>query len=180
MAMSDFTSRLICCFSAPGKASNRTAAMPRTELGGRYNLRTLDEADIARHSNAFVEASVNWSPTDALELEAAVVRSLKEPSAGSAVVRDSTEYTAGATWKASEKLKFELSGGYERKEEIGGDELEIETGLEAGASYAATDHLTFFGTVSHDWSRETDTSTGEISKSANTEFKVGMTTSFDG
>ncbi len=150
------------------------------ELGGRYNLRTLDEAEIPQHSNGFVEANLAWSPADALELEAAIVRSLKEPSASSAVVRDSTEYTAGATWKPSEKLTFELSGAYERKEEIGGEEIEHETGLEAGASYEATDHLTFFGTVSHDWSRETDTSTGETSKSANTEFKVGMTTSFEG
>lgn len=150
------------------------------ELGGRYNLRTLDEADIAKHSNAFVEANLAWSPTDALEIETAVVRSLKEPSASDAVVRDSTKYTAGVTWKTSEKLTFELSGGYEKKDEIGAETVKHETGLEGGASYAASKHLTIFGKVSQTWNRDLDTSTGEVSKSANTEFKVGMTTSFDG
>jgi opacity protein-like surface antigen len=152
----------------------------KLELGGRYNLRTLDEADIAKHDNVFVEANLSWSPTDTLELEAAIVRSLKEPTAGSAIVRDSTEYSAGLTWKPMEKLEFELSGSHERKEDIGAEEVELENSLEAGLSYAVNSHLTVFGAISHDWTQETDLTTGEVFKFDNTEVKVGMTTSFGG
>jgi opacity protein-like surface antigen len=149
------------------------------EIGGRYNLRTLDEADISRYDNAFIEASLLWSPTDKLELEAAVVRSMKEPSAGSAVVRDSTEYSVSATWKPTDKLELELSGSHERKKEIGADEVELENSVEAQLSYAVTGRMTVFGEISHDWSRETELSTGEVSKTDNTEFKVGLTTDFE-
>jgi predicted porin len=105
---------------------------------------------------------------------------LQEPTAGSAIVRDSTEYTAGLTWKPLEKLEFELSGSHEESEEVGAEETELSNSVEAGLSYAFTSHLTVFGAVSHEWSKETDWSDGEISKSRNTEFKVGVTTSFDG
>ena len=150
------------------------------ELGGRYNLRTFDEADIAQYDNAFIEAALSWEATDQLELTASVTRSLKEPSASSALVRDSTEYAAGIIWTPNGKWTVDLSGSHERKEEIGGDEIEFENGVEAGVSYDVTNYLTMFGKISHDWSRETDTSTGETAKSANTGFKVGMTTSFEG
>jgi hypothetical protein len=142
-------------------------------------LRTLDEADIAKHDEVFIDANVTWSPTDTLELEAAVVRSLKEPSAGSAIARDSTEYTAGLTWKPLEKLELELTGSHEEREEVGAERTKLSNNVEAGLSYAFTDHLTVFGAVSHDRSKETDWSDGEVTKLRNTEFKVGMTASFE-
>lgn len=126
----------------------------RIDLGGRFNIRLLEDDDTSHYENGFIEFDLEWQPTDDITLTAAIERRLDEPSTDEGVVEDETNYRAGLSWQVAERILFETKASYKREKEIGAGEIKNEWEAEAKISYDLTDDFRLFTEAGFLWNRE--------------------------
>lgn len=144
------------------------------EIGGRYNLRELDDVDIPRHDNAFVEANLIWEPSDKFEFELRIERQNDEPSAEGSVVADTTTYEASVTYKPAEKWRLEAIASYEREKEIGGEEVQDTFEYDATAAYGVNDNVDLFVNFRQFYEIDRDFFDDTREETSNTVIRAGV------
>jgi opacity protein-like surface antigen len=147
-------------------------------VGGRYNLRDVEDKDIPHHDNAFVDARLTWTPNDKFEYEASIERKNDAPSADGSIVADTTTYEASFTWKPTDEWEIEAIGSYEREKEIGGEEVQDTIEFDSTASYKIGEATKLFANFRHFFEKDRDTSTGEREKVRNTVVRLGVESTF--
>lgn len=165
-------------YSVTGGLRWQPAKTIALDVGGRYNLRLLEDHAYSRVENGFADLQLHWTPSNKLDVKAAVWRELAEPYKSSGVVADQINYELGFVLTPADRWRFEGKGTFQWEHEIGADVNSTDTEITAAGYYEISSSVRTFVKGRQLWESDRSTVDHSVVRSATTEIMVGIETTF--
>ena len=165
-------------YSMTGGVRWQPAKTIEIDIGGRYNLRALEDQTYTRVDNNYADLQLHWKPSAKFDAKVAVWRELAEPYRSAGVAADQINYELGFVLNPADRWQFEGKGTVQWEHEIGTDVKSTDFELTTAAYYEINPSLRTFLKGRQLWETDRNTVDHSVEHSETTEIFVGFETTF--